>query len=260
MDGPVNGTVTGAASAKTAWITGAAGGLGTACARRLHQAGYALGLSDLSPDALEPLVAELSAAGGQVIGVGCDVSDSTAVDTCATEITSRLGSLDVLVTCAGILRDNLVHKMSDQDWHEVIGTHLTGTFYCARRAQREMVPKRAGKLIFLSSGASRGNRGQSNYSAAKAGIEGLTRTLAIELGPFGINVNAIAPGFIETAMTEQIAARTGVSYDEVKQAAAARVSLRRTGKPDDIAAAVAYLASEDASYLTGQVMFIRGAP
>jgi 3-oxoacyl-[acyl-carrier protein] reductase len=255
----MDGAMTGAAGAKVAWITGAAGGLGTACARRLQQAGYALGLSDLSPDALEPLVAELSSA-GQVIGVGCDVSDSAAVDACATEITTRLGSLDVLVTCAGILRDNLVHKMSDQDWHEVIGTHLTGTFYCARRAQRDMVRQRAGKLIFLSSGASRGNRGQSNYSAAKAGIEGLTRTLAIELGPFSINVNAIAPGFIETAMTQQIAQRTGVSYEEVKQAAAARVSLGRTGKPDDIAAAVAYLASDDASYMTGQVMFIRGAP
>ena len=250
----------GTAGAKVAWITGAAGGLGTACARRLHQAGYALGLSDLSPDALGPLVAELAAAGGQVIGLRCDVSDSAAVDACATEITSQLGSLDVLVTCAGILRDNLVHKMSDQDWHEVIGTHLTGTFYCARRAQREMVRQRAGKLIFLSSGASRGNRGQSNYSAAKAGIEGLTRTLAIELGPFGINVNAIAPGFIETPMTQQIAARTGVSYEEVKQAAAARVSLGRTGRPADIAAAVAYLASDDASFMTGQVMFIRGAP
>lgn len=252
--------VSGEARAKVAWITGAAGGLGTACAMRLHQAGYALAISDLAMAALEPLVTELSAAGAQVIGIECDVSSSAAVDACGTEITSRLGSLDVLVTCAGILRDNLVHKMSDQDWHEVIGTHLTGTFYCARRAQREMVPQRSGKLIFLSSGASRGNRGQSNYSAAKAGIEGLTRTLAIELGPFGINVNAVAPGFIETPMTQQIAIRTGVPYEEVKRAAAARSSLGRTGKPDDIAAAVAYLASDDASFMTGQVMFIRGAP
>jgi 3-oxoacyl-[acyl-carrier protein] reductase len=256
----VDRAVGGEARAKVAWITGAAGGLGTACAMRLHQAGYALALSDLTMAALEPLVTKLSTAGARAIGIECDVSSSAAVDACGTEITDRLGSLDVLVTCAGILRDNLVHKMSDQDWHEVIGTHLTGTFYCARRAQREMVPQRSGKLIFLSSGASRGNRGQSNYSAAKAGIEGLTRTLAIELGPFGINVNAVAPGFIETAMTQQIAIRTGVPYEEVKRAAAARSSLGRTGEPDDIAAAVAYLASDDASFMTGQVMFIRGAP
>jgi 3-oxoacyl-[acyl-carrier protein] reductase len=170
------------------------------------------------------------------------------------------GSLDILVACAGVTRDSLIHKMTDDDWDVVIDTHLKAAFLCAQEAQTAMVPNRCGSMVFLSSRSAGGNRGQANYSAAKAGIEGLVRTLAIELGAFGIRVNAVAPGFVETPMTMQIAERMSVSYDTVKEQASARAALGRIAQPSEIAAVVAFLASDDASFVTGQVINAKGGP
>jgi 3-oxoacyl-[acyl-carrier protein] reductase len=243
---------------KVAWITGGGGEIGAACAASLHRHGYRLALSDARQEALDNLPEQLRAA--NPLTIRCDVTSSSEVDACGHEIVQKLGGIDVLVTCAGVLRDNLIFKMSDDDWHTVIGTHLTGTFFCARRAQVEMVESGHGRMIFLSSGASRGNRGQSNYSAAKAGIEALARTLALELGPFGINVNAIAPGFIDTKLTQEISRRTSVPWDEVKREAAERVPLRRIGQASDVADVVSFLVAADSSFMTGQTLFVRGGP
>jgi len=150
--------------------------------------------------------------------------------------------------------------MADEDWEAVIDTHLRGTFYSVRAAQKPMVEQRSGKMVLISSTSALGNRGQTNYSAAKAGLQGMTKTLAIELGPFNVNVNCVAPGFIETAMTRQTAERMGVPFDQFVQAAAEQTPLRRVGKPEDVAGTIAYLCSEDAGYVSGQVLYVAGGP
>jgi 3-oxoacyl-[acyl-carrier protein] reductase len=192
--------------------------------------------------------------------VACDVSQREQVEAAVGKAVERFGRLDILVCCAGIIRDNLVHKMTDEDWFGVINTHLTGTFLCAQVAQRVMVPQRYGKMVFLSSTSADGNRGQTNYSTAKAGLQGMARTLAIELGPFGINVNAIAPGFIETRMTEATARRMGIDFEDFKKAAAERIPVRRIGQPSDIANAAAFLCSDDAGFISGQTLYVKGGP
>jgi 3-oxoacyl-[acyl-carrier protein] reductase len=166
----------------------------------------------------------------------------------------------VLVCCAGIIRDNLLFKMTDDDWDLVIDTHLKGTFFCARAAQKSMVGQKYGKMVFLSSTSALGNRGQTNYSTAKAGLQGMARTLAIELGPFNINVNAVAPGFVETRMTQQTAERMGVDFEAFKIGAASQIPLRRVGQPEDIASVIAFLCSDEASFISGQTIYVKGGP
>src|SRR5207247_8717857 len=172
----------------------------------------------------------------------------------------EFGRLDILVACAGITRDNLLFRMSDEDWDEVINTHLKGSFIAARATQKYMVEQKYGKMMFISSTSALGNRGHAHYSPAKAGLQGLTRTLAIELGPFNINVNAVAPGFIETRMTQSVAQRTGIDYEDLKRVAAERTPLRRTGRPEDIAGVISFLCSDDASFVTGQTIYASGGP
>ena len=152
---------------------------------------------------------------------------------------SHGGSLDILVTCAGIIRDNMLFKMTDDDWDAVIDTHLKGTFYAVRAAQKHMVEQKSGKMVLISSTSALGNRGQTNYSTAKAGLQGMTKTLAIELGPFNVNVNCVAPGFIATAMTQQTAERMGVPFEQFMEAVSAQVPLRRVGQPEDVAGTIA---------------------
>lgn len=217
-------------------------------------------VSDVDEGPAEEVASQIRQEGGRALAVACDVRDRGQVEAMVQRAVETFGRLDFLVTCAGIIRDNLIHKMTDDDWDAVIDTHLRGTFLCAQAAQRVMVPQRYGKMVFLSSTSALGNRGQTNYSAAKAGIQGMARTLAIELGPFNINVNAVAPGFIETRMTRSVAERTGVDYEELKKAAAERTPLRRVGQPEDVAGVIAFLCSEDASYVTGQVIYVRGGP
>ena len=245
---------------RTVLVTGGGRGIGAASASRFAAEGATVVVSDLDREPAEAVAQAIRDAGGRALPVACDVTERSAVEALFSAAIQEFESVDVLVTCAGITRDNLVHKMSDDDWDLVIDTHLRGTFLCAQAAQRLMVPRRFGKMVFLSSNSALGNRGQANYSAAKAGIQGMARTLAIELGPFNINVNAVAPGFVETRMTRAVAERTGIDYDALKKAAAERAALRRTGRPEDIAGVISFLCSEEASFVTGQTLYATGSP
>jgi 3-oxoacyl-[acyl-carrier protein] reductase len=182
------------------------------------------------------------------------------VDAMVELTVKELGGLDILVTCAGIIRDNLLFKMTDEEWDAVIDTHLKGTFLCARAAQKHMVEKKYGKMVFLSSTSALGNRGQANYSAAKAGLQGMARTLAIELGPFNVNVNTVAPGFVETRMTRATAERMGMDFETFKLGAASQIPLRRIGQPEDIANVIAFLCSDESGFVSGQTIYARGGP
>jgi 3-oxoacyl-[acyl-carrier protein] reductase len=245
---------------RVALVTGAGRGIGAATARRLAADGAAVAVADLTEGDTEETATAISDSGGTAIGLSCDVTVADQVEAAVERVVAELGRVDILVNNAGVIRDNLLFKMSEDDWDTVIAVHLRGAFLCSREAQRHMVAQRYGKIVNLSSISALGNRGQANYSAAKAGIQGLTRTLAIELGPFGINVNAVAPGFIATAMTDATARRMGVEPEQFREAVAAMVPLRRIGLPTDIAGVVSFLVSEDASYITGQTLYVDGGP
>ena len=239
---------------KTVLVTGGAKGIGAATATRLASEGATVVVADFDESAAQETA---QAIGGHA--VRCDVTKREDVEA-AVEAAASHGSLDLLVTCAGIIRDNMLFKMTDDDWDAVIDTHLKGTFHAARAAQKHMVEQRSGKMVLISSTSALGNRGQTNYASAKAGLQGMTKTLAIELGPFGITANCVAPGFIATAMTEQTAARMGVPFEEFTAAVAAQTPVRRVGEPDDVAGVIAFLCSADASYVSGQVIYVRGGP
>jgi 3-oxoacyl-[acyl-carrier protein] reductase len=240
---------------RVALVTGGGRGIGAATAKLFASEGARVAVSDLDEaparEVAEPI-------GG--LAVACDVSVRSDVEAMVARVTKELGGLDILVTCAGIIRDNLLFKMTDEDWDAVIDTHLKGTFLCARAAQASMVDRKYGKMVFLSSTSALGNRGQANYSAAKAGLQGMARTLAIELGPFNINVNTVAPGFVETRMTRATAERMGMDFETFKLGAASQIPLRRIGQPEDIAGVIAFLCSDESSFVSGQTIYVRGGP
>jgi len=240
---------------RVALVTGGGRGIGAATAELLARQGAKVVVSDMDIAPAEEVAGPI---GG--IAIACDVTDRAQVDAMIDRTVKELGGLDILVACAGITRDNLIFKMTDEDWDLVIDTHLKGTFLCARAVQKHMVERKHGKMVFLSSTSALGNRGQANYSAAKAGLQGMARTLAIELGPFNVNVNAVAPGFVETRMTRATAERLGVDYDAFKIGAASQIALRRVGLPEDIASVIAFLCSEEASFVSGQTLYVRGGP
>jgi 3-oxoacyl-[acyl-carrier protein] reductase len=243
---------------RTAIVTGAARGIGAAVARRLSQDGFAVAVLDLDEAACGPVVSEIEAAGGRALAVGVDVADEQAVQTAVTRVAEELGAPTVLVNNAGITRDNLLFKMTTDDWDAVMNVHLRGSFLMARL--QILTEAGWGRIVNLSSVSALGNRGQANYAAAKAGLQGFTKTLAIELGKFGVTANAIAPGFIETEMTADTARRVGVPFEEFKAAAAAQIPVARVGQPEDIAATVSFFAREDASFVSGQVIYVAGGP
>lgn len=245
---------------RVALITGGGRGIGAATAELMARQGAAVVVTDVDAGPAEEVAAGIREAGGRALAVGCDVTDRTQVEAAAARTVAEFGRLDILVTCAGITRDNLIHRLTDADWDGVIGTHLKGTFLAVQAAQRQMVAQRYGKIVLLSSTSALGNRGQANYAAAKAGLQGLARTLAIELGPFGINVNAVAPGFIETRMTRAVAERLGMDYEQLKQVVSAEVPLGRVGRPEDVANVIAFLCSDEAAYVSGQTIYVAGGP
>ena len=240
---------------RVALITGGGRGIGAATAEVFAKNGAKVVVSDVDEAPAKEVAAPL---GG--LAVACDVTKRESVQALVDRAVKEFGRLDILVCCAGILRDNLVFKMSEDDWDSVIDTHLKGTFLAAQAAQKPMVEQKYGKMVFLSSTSALGNRGQTNYSTAKAGLQGMARTLAIELGPFNINVNAVAPGFVETRMTKATADRMGIDYEAFKLGAASQIPVRRVGQPVDIANVIAFLCSDEAGFVSGQTVYVRGGP
>ncbi len=245
---------------RVALVTGGARGIGAATAQRFARDGARVAIADLDGEGCERLAEELRAAGAEALAIGCDVSDAGQVQSMVDQVVERFGRLDILVNNAGITRDNLLFKMTEDDWDRVMAVHLRGAFLCSRAAQKPMVERKYGRIISLSSTSALGNRGQANYSAAKAGLQGFTRTLAIELGQFGITVNAVAPGFIDTDMTRATAQRLGITFEQMATALSNEIPLRRVGQPGEVASVIAFLASEDASYVSGQVIYVKGGP
>jgi 3-oxoacyl-[acyl-carrier protein] reductase len=244
---------------RVAVVTGAARGIGLGIATRFADEGASVAVLDLEEGQAADAAAQLATGDGQRhLGIGCDVSDSDSVQAAVDRVATELGALHLLVNNAGVTRDNLLFKMSDDDWDVVMGVHLRGAFLMTRAAQKHFVEQKYGKVVCLSSVSALGNRGQANYAAAKMGIQGFVRTLGIELGPFGVNANAIAPGFVATEMTDATAARVGMSVEDFRNAAADRNPVRRVGYPEDIAAAAAFLCSDEASYITGHTLYVDG--
>lgn len=241
-----------------ALVTGGGQGIGEATVRRFAEEGAQVVVADLNGEAAAAVAQKVSADAGEALGVTCDVQVEASVEALVEAALGRFGQIDILVSNAGVTRDNLLHKMTLAEWDQVIQVHTRGAFLCARAVARNMVSRKRGKMVFLSSTSALGNRGQANYSTAKAGLQGLTRTLALELGPFQINVNSVAPGFVETAMTRAVAERLHVSLEDFWREAASHIPLGRLGQPADIAAVIAFLCSEDAAYVSGQVLYVNG--
>ncbi|ALO06909.1 acyl-carrier protein reductase [Streptomyces venezuelae] len=245
---------------RVAVVTGAARGIGAATALRLAAEGRAVAVLDLDEAACKDTVEKITAAGGTALAVGCDVSDSARVEAAVARIAAELGAPTILVNNAGVLRDNLLFKMSESDWDLVMNVHLKGAFLMSKACQKHMVDAGFGRIVSLSSSSALGNRGQANYSAVKAGLQGLTKTLAKELGKFGITANAVAPGFIVTEMTAQTAERVGMGFEDFQAAAASMIPVQRVGRPEDVANAIAFFAGDDAGFVSGQVMYVAGGP
>jgi len=236
-------------SERAALITGASGGIGGAVARALHAQGATVGLTGRNGDALQALAAELGSRAHVLVA---DLADSSAVDALMGEATSAMGKVDVLVNNAGLTRDTLAMRMKDEDWDAVIAVNLTAGFRLARSALRGMMKARFGRIINITSVVGHvGNPGQANYVASKAGLAGMTKALAAEVAARGITANCVAPGFIATAMTDDLG-------DDLKQGLMAKIPAGRFGDPADVAGCVAFLASDEASYVTGQTLHVNG--
>jgi len=245
---------------RIAIVTGAARGIGAGTAKRLAADGMAVAVLDLSEEQGAETVREIEKTGGKAIAVGADVSSAEQVQVAIEKVAAGLGEPTVLVNNAGVIRDNLLFKMTDNDWDTVMNVHLRGAFLMTRAVQNFMVVAGWGRVISLSSTSALGNKGQANYSAAKAGLQGLTKTLALELGRFGITVNAVAPGFIDTDMAAATAARLGLAYEDFRAQAARACPAGRIGAVEDVAAAISYFASESAGFVSGQVLYVAGGP
>jgi 3-oxoacyl-[acyl-carrier protein] reductase len=245
---------------RVAFVTGGSRGIGKGIVELFAEEGAKVALIDLNEEALHATTSELREKGYEVYSKVANVVDAAQVEDAFKEVYETFGSVDILVNNAGVIRDNLLFKMSDSDWQTVLDVHLKGSFNAARAAQKYMVEQKYGRIINISSTSALGNRGQANYAAAKAGLQGFTKTLAIELGRYGITANSVAPGFIETEMTKETAARIGITFDQLIQASVAQIPVGRSGKPADIANAVAFFADEKSSFVNGQVIYVAGGP
>ena len=244
----------------TAIVTGAGRGIGAAIAQRLAADGMSVACVDIDQSSAAATVGGIEDGGGRAAAFGADISDEEQVQACVEEVASTLGPPTVLVNNAGVLRDNLLFKMSQDDWDTVMQVHLRGTFLMTRATQRYMTEARYGRIVNLSSTSALGNRGQANYAAAKAGLQGFTKTVAMELGKFGVTANAVAPGFIVTEMTRATAERMGQSFEEFSAARVAGIPVARPGQPEDVSDAVAFFCSPRAGFVSGQVLYVAGGP
>ena len=247
-------------STTTAIVTGAGRGIGAAIAQRLAEDGMAVACVDIDESSASATVAGIEDGGGRAAAFGADISDEQQVEACVAEVAATLGPPTVLVNNAGVLRDNLLFKMSQGDWDTVMQVHLRGTFLMTRAAQKHMTEARYGRIVNLSSTSALGNRGQANYAAAKAGLQGFTKTVAMELGKFGVTANAVAPGFIVTEMTRRTAERMGQTFEEFSAARVAGIPVARPGQPEDVSDAVAFFCSPRAGFVSGQVLYVAGGP
>jgi 3-oxoacyl-[acyl-carrier protein] reductase len=245
---------------RVAIVTGGARGIGAAIAARLAVQGRAVAVIDLEEASTSATVDAIRSSGGEAIGIGADVSKTDDVEQAVARVAEELGAPTILVNNAGILRDNLIFKMTDSDWDAVVAVHLRGAFLMSRAVQRHQVDQRWGRIVSLSSTSALGNRGQANYAAVKAGLQGFTKTLAIELGRYNVTANAIAPGLIATDMLRQTAERMKVPFEDFLAAAAKEIPVARVGQPEDVAAAAALFTSDEASFVSGQVLYVAGGP
>ncbi|KIY23340.1 MULTISPECIES: beta-ketoacyl-ACP reductase [Mesobacillus] len=245
---------------RVAFVTGGSRGIGKGIVQLFAQEGAKVAFIDLNEEVLADTTNELREKGYKVYSKIANVTDAEQVEQAFKEVKDTFGSVDILVNNAGIIRDNLLFKMTDSDWQTVMDVHLKGSFNAARAAQKYMVEQKYGRIINISSTSALGNRGQANYAAAKAGLQGFTKTLAIELGRYGITANSVAPGFIETEMTRETAARIGIPFEDLIKHSVAGIPVGRSGKPEDIANAVAFFADEKSSFVNGQVIYVAGGP
>jgi 3-oxoacyl-[acyl-carrier protein] reductase len=248
----------GALDGKVACVTGGSRGIGKAIATLFISEGATVWVLDKDEPSLEAAKEEINS--NRLFTRMVDICRKSDVRKIYKEVLLTNNRIDVLVNNAGIIRDNLLFKMTEDDWDSVINVHLKGAFICSQIFQEQMVKQTYGRIINISSTSALGNKGQANYSTAKAGIQGFTKTLAIELGKYGITVNAIAPGFIETDMTKQTACRLGIDFQELIQKKRSTIPVGRAGKPEDIAYAALFFAQESSSFVSGQVLYVAGGP
>jgi 3-oxoacyl-[acyl-carrier protein] reductase len=248
------------ATRRTAIVTGGARGIGAAIATRLAADGLSVAVLDLDKAGAESTAEAITAAGGQATAIAANITEASSVQEAVDRVVAELGAPTVLVNNAGVTRDNLLFKMTEDDWDTVLSVHLRGAFLVTRAAQKHMVEAKFGRIVNISSTSALGNRGQLNYSAAKAGMQGFTKTLALELGKFGVTANSVAPGFIETEMTRATADRIGIPFEEYKTQRAAEIPVGRVGQPQDIAHLISYLVSAGAGFVSGQVIYAAGGP
>jgi len=250
--------MTGRFEGKVAFITGGSRGIGKAIVELFASEGAKVAIIDVNKEAISQTAEEFKQY--EIYTKIANVVEVNEVERAMKEVNERFGSIDIVVNNAGVIRDNLLYKMTDSDWQTVMDVHLKGSFNVVRAAQSYMVKQQYGRIINISSTSALGNRGQANYATAKAGLQGLTKTLAIELGKYGITTNAVAPGFIETEMTRETASRIGISFEQLIGASLSQIPAGRTGKPEDIANAVAFFADDKSSYVNGQVLYVAGGP
>lgn len=245
---------------RVAFITGGSRGIGKQIAKTFAEEGANVAIVDVDKEALNEVSKEFQAEGYKIFTKYTDVVNFEEVKVALEDVNSKFGSIDILVNNAGITRDNLLFKMTEDDWQQVMDVHLKGTFNATLAAQEYMVKQAYGRIINISSTSALGNRGQANYATAKAGLQGFTKTLAIELGKYGITTNAVAPGFIKTDMTKETAKRIGVPFEDFIKSSRTSIPVGRVGEPADIANAVAFFADEKSSFVNGQVIYVAGGP
>lgn len=245
---------------RVAIVTGAARGIGAGIAERLAADGFRVAVLDLTAEAGAEVTDRIVAAGGEAMAVGADVADEAQVAQAVAQVEAAWGPAAALVNNAGIVRDNLLFKLEPAQWDAVMGVHLRGAYLMSRAVQAGMVKAGWGRIVNISSTSALGNRGQANYAAAKAGLQGFTKTLAIELGQFGVTANVVAPGFVVSDMTRGTADRIGMDYDEYTVMRRQQIPVGRVGHPEDIAAAVSFFLRDDASFVSGQVLYVAGGP